>query len=124
MSLRSQHLLLPTVLSAAVLYAVPAKAQLGERVRGLLNSTPEYDTSYVELQRDLWTASVVSRVENVEIELTRTGGAPLAYNTNSNARYGFALNHRWLGLEFTFNVPEWEGAEVGGQRSLPPRSTS
>jgi len=90
--------------------AVPTKAQLGNKVRTILNgdplAPPDYDTAYVANYRSDLVISVVTRYQLVEIDLEQDhGGDGLSYSTNTNGQYGLGINYKWLSAEATFNVP-------------------
>ncbi|MDX9750042.1 MAG: DUF4421 family protein [Flavobacteriales bacterium] len=97
------------ILLAAVLPALHAHGQLGDRVRTLLNgdslAPPDHDTAYVTTYRSNLTVSLVSRYQFVDVDLERDGASTLTYTTNGNEMYGVGINYKWLSAEALFNVP-------------------
>lgn len=87
-----------------------ADAQLGERVRRMLNgdslAPPDHDTAYISTYRSRLVISAVSKYQFADIDLDRAGNkGTLSYSTNSNEQYGFGIDYKWLSAEITFNVP-------------------
>lgn len=86
-----------------------AQAQLGERIRRTLNgdslAPPDHDTAYVMTYRSALTASAIVTYSGVDVDLERDNGTTLSYSTNTNERYGFGLNYKWLSAEASFHVP-------------------
>ncbi|MEO8589828.1 MAG: DUF4421 family protein [Flavobacteriales bacterium] len=103
------RILSPFALFAGLCCCAPVHAQLGERVRTMLNgdsaAAPDHDTTYITTYHSNLTISVVSKLQMVDIDLEQDGGGGLEYSTNSNEQYGVGVNYKWLSAEVTFNIP-------------------
>ena len=93
----------------AIVLPLRSAAQLGEKVRYMLNgdvnAAPDHDTLYVLSYRDRVTVSTLVRLQTVDLEMERENGTSLTYMANNNEQYGVGLNYKWLSAEVTFDVP-------------------
>jgi hypothetical protein len=102
-----------------VLGFLPARAQLGEQVRRLLNAPPDYDTNFVASYRSNLTLSLLVKYQGVDLELEPNEGTSLSFSANTAEQYGFGLSYKWLSLEATFRVPALDDVDpaLGNSRS-------
>lgn len=90
---------------------VPAQAQLGDKLRGLvevdLAAPPEHDTAYVAEYRSNLLLSGVVKLQTDDIGMEPATGDALEYTTNGAELYGLGLDYKWLSVEALFSVPQW-----------------
>ncbi len=95
------------ILSTLVGTLLPCTAQLGDRIRYLLNgdTLPDYDTTYVITYRSALVISALTKYQFVTVDLEPAEGDALSLSSNNNEQYGVGLNYKWLSAEITFDVP-------------------
>ncbi len=98
-------------------------AQLGDRVRLLLNgdpnAPPNYDTSYIASYRSALNLSLVVSYQSVDVDIEQDKGDDLGFSANTTEQYGVGLSYKWLSAEATFTVPALDdyNPELGKSRS-------
>ncbi len=103
--------------------ALPSHAQFGEKVRLMLNGSPDgppaFDTNYVASYRSSLTLSLLTKYQSVDVDIEQDEGRSLSFSANTTEQYGLGLNYKWLSAEVTFNVPALDGydPELGQSRS-------
>lgn len=99
----------PIALVSALLVGTIASAQLGDRIRTMLNgdslAPPDHDTAYVTTYRSNLTVSLLTRYQFVDVDLERDEGSTLTYTTNTHEMYGVGISYKWLSAEALFHVP-------------------
>lgn len=103
----------PAMRTAAFLFfcviVLHGHAQLGEKVRLLLNgdpnAAPNFDTSYIASYRSALTLSLLSTYQSVDVDIEQDKGDDLSFSANTTEQYGVGLNFKWLSAEATFTVP-------------------
>lgn len=97
------------VLPLLCTYALLGHAQVGEKLRFMLNgdpnAAPNYDTNYVSSYRSNLTLSLLVKYESVDVDIEQDTGDDLSFSANNAEQYGVGLNFKWLSAEATFNIP-------------------
>lgn len=93
------------------LYTLGASAQLGDKVRSLVevnvNAPAAYDTAYVAEYRSDLLISLVTKLQSLDVALERDNSPDLTYSINARDQYGIGLDYKWLSLEALFTIPAW-----------------
>lgn len=96
---------------AALIMALPGRAQLGEPLQRMLNGDPNapppYDTAYVASYRSNLVVSALVKYQQVDVDLESVEGDDYSMSGNTTEQYGVGLNFKWLSVEATFDVPAW-----------------
>lgn len=93
------------------LLALPARAQLGDKLRGIvevdLHAPSVYDTAYVAEYRSNLLVSLVTKILDTDLALEREDSPDLTYLINAREQYGIGIDYKWLSVEALFSIPAW-----------------